>query len=249
MKRSFLLFAFLLLLSNFGASALDSVESTFLTLINQYRNQSDQCYDSMNQSWQAWPAGSSRDLTEAPSLSSASRTHNQTMIAGNCFSHQCPGEAPFDERALNAGYPGFGFLAENIAAGYETAEGAMTGWRNSSGHNQNMLACRARAIGIARDFGAATDMGWHWTTMFGDVIQLGGGNVPVPQPPPPPQPTPQPQPPVAGGHPGQAFDLDRNCSLENIEFFGAVDAWIGSSLENISFFQIVDAWIGSTSIC
>ncbi|MBI1729257.1 CAP domain-containing protein [Candidatus Acetothermia bacterium] len=228
-----------LLVSGWNVWALDSAESKFLELVNQYRGQSDQCYDSTSESWMQWPGGGSRTLTEAPSLTDAAKTHNQTMLSTNCFSHQCPGEPPFDERAANAGYKGFTFLAENIAAGYETGEAAFNGWRNSSGHNQNMLSCRSRAIGIARGFSSAAQYGWDWTTEYGDVIQLAAL---------PSTPTPQPAPP-SGGKTEQAYDLDHNCLIENPEFFAAVDSWISGAIDNVLFFQLVDDWIGSKKIC
>jgi uncharacterized protein YkwD len=249
MKKLFFFAGALFLLAGVSASGLDSSEGEFLSLINQYRNQATECYDSQN-GWGAWPSGSSRNLTEAPSLSTASLGHNQTMISMNCFEHLCPGEAAFDQRANGAGYTGWGFLAENIAMGYATAQEALTGWQNSSGHNQNMLSCKARAIGISRTDGGSTSP--HWTTMFGDVVQLGGTTAPPPvappQPPPAPAPTPPPVAPPSGSGLAQ-YDLDQNCFFGNTEFFLALDDWIADSLDNSTFFQVVDAWIQNSSFC
>ena len=40
-------------------------------------------------------------------------------------------------------------------------------WRNSSGHNKNMLNLNVRAIGIGRASKSASRYGWYWTTTFG----------------------------------------------------------------------------------
>ncbi|MDQ3263607.1 MAG: CAP domain-containing protein [Myxococcota bacterium] len=66
--------------------------------------------------------------------------------------------------------PTGGTRAENIAAGNATAEGAFTQWRNSAGHNTNMLNGDYRVIGIGRGYDAASTYGWYWTTTFGGQV-------------------------------------------------------------------------------
>jgi len=255
MNRILLISGVLLFLLGFGASALDSEEAQFLSLINDYRTQSSECYD-QNAGWMPWPTGSVRTLTEAPSLSTAADGHNVTMINGGCFSHQCPGELAFDERANNAGYTGWSYLSENIAYGTTLdAAGAMNLWQNSQGHNQNMLGCRAVAIGIARELGNDLD-GWRWTTMFGDVIQAGGAPAPAPppanDPPPPvndPPPPPQQQPPANSGSGAQRYDTDGDCTISQAEFFVALDDWLGGQIDDFLFFSIVDLWLSGGNAC
>ena len=271
MKRAILLLGVLLFLSGFGALALDSEEASFLSTINQYRNSSSECYD-RDAGWISWPQGSVRNLTEAPSLSAASDGHNVTMINGGCFSHQCAGEPAFDARANNAGYTGWTYLAENIAYGTTMgAAEAFEAWRTSTGHNQNMLGCRSRAIGIARELGNDIQ-GWRWTTMFGDVIQAGGApaqpapppppppnDPPPPAPPPPPPPPPPADPPPADPPPAQPpantgsgparYDSSGNCFIESAEFFVALDDWLSGLIDDITFFDVSDAWIGGFSVC
>ena len=270
MKKVLLTLGVLLLLSSVGAVALDSEEASFLSQINQYRNTSSECYDH-DAGWMSWPQGSVRNLSEAPSLSTASDGHNLTMINNGCFSHQCAGEPAFDARANSAGYTGWTYLSENIAYGTTMdAFAAFEIWRNSTGHNQNMLSCRARAIGIAREFGNDLD-GWRWTTMFGDVIQAGGAPAqpdppaqdpppqdpppadPPPQDPPPQDPPPQDppaaQPPTNSGSGPAAYDSDNDCFITGPEFFVALDHWLSGVIDDITFFSVSDAWIGGLSVC
>jgi hypothetical protein len=90
----------------------------------------------------------------------------------------------------NAGYQG-GWMAENIAAGNETAAKTFEQWKNSPGHNTNMLGEHYRAIGIGRAYDAASPYRWYWTTDFGDRID-DSVNTPTDPPPPPPDPDPDP---------------------------------------------------------
>jgi len=56
--------------------------------------------------------------------------------------------ASLPRRVAAVGYD-WGFVAENLAAGYSTVEDAMQGWKNSPGHRQNLLNPYAAEIGIA----------------------------------------------------------------------------------------------------
>ncbi|MBD0354501.1 MAG: CAP domain-containing protein [Rubrobacteraceae bacterium] len=58
-----------------------------------------------------------------------------------------------------------------MAAGYETAEEVLQGWRNSPSHNHAMLDGNYHAIGIARLHIPGSKFGWYWTTDFGGVVE------------------------------------------------------------------------------
>lgn len=92
-------------------------------------------------------------------LSNAALSHNQQMIAANLQSHQVPGELPFAQRNVNAGYQDFSYLGENIAA-YSTSilQGAASlavdwgngpgGIQSPAGHRNNIMSGNFREIGI-----------------------------------------------------------------------------------------------------
>ena len=143
------------------------VEKALLELINQYRTQSGQCWDLLSDGWTPWPAGAVRSLSLSLELTKAALYHSQFMADHDCFAHQCPGEPDLQTRIEQAGYTGWTFIGENIAAGIEAPEEAFETWRNSPGHNRNILACQFKEIGIGRVYAPDSQYGWYWTTDFG----------------------------------------------------------------------------------
>lgn len=105
-------------------------------------------------------------------LAAAARAHSDDMIARGFFDHTNPdGAGPF-ERAPAFGYPGP--AGENIATNNEgSALSLFVQWRDSPGHNQNMLAASYVAAGMGINplccpgFGPAP--GVTGTQMFGNV--------------------------------------------------------------------------------
>jgi len=160
--------------------ALDGEEQAFLTLINNYRTQNGLGTLSLN--------------TE---LTNASDWMSNDMAVNNYFSHtDSLGRDPF-QRMAAFGYNYNTWKGENLAAGADTAQGAFDLWKNSPGHNANMLNANFKVIGIARVYGAGSTYGWYWTNDFG-----GQGSAPPPPAPtptapplPPPEPTEPPPPP------------------------------------------------------
>ena len=163
--------------------ALDAEEQQFLTLINNYRAQNG--------------LGA---LTISTNLNRAAAWMAQDLGANGYFSHtDSLGRDP-STRAQNCGYPGG--AGENIAAGTvkDTAAEAFDMWKNSAGHNANMLNGSYKTIGIARQNVAGSPYGWYWVTDFGLVSDGTGGSTgggttaptPTPTPPPPPPPTQAP---------------------------------------------------------
>lgn len=92
----------------------------------------------------------------------AARWHTQDMIDKNYFSHTEPNGRDFSSRAGSFGYSAW---AENIAAGYSDANGTFCQWKNSPGHNSNMLGSH-QTIGLGRTAGGGT-YGVYWCNNFG----------------------------------------------------------------------------------
>lgn len=96
-----------------------------------------------------WQNGQLPPLKGVDTLNSAAETHSSNMATRNFFDH-CDfdtGSSPWD-RMNDAGYTGWNFAGENIAAGYGTPESVMAGWMNSTGHRGNILSTNFREIGI-----------------------------------------------------------------------------------------------------
>lgn len=146
-------FTLMLVLSP-SAYAYDSEEQQFLTLINNYR-----------------AANGLGPLTLSGSLSNASEGHSWDMAVHNYFSHTSQDGRTYVDRIRNAGYGYNTWLGENIAAGYTSADSVFNAWRNSPGHNANMLNPNYHAIGIGRYYAGGSTYGWYWTTDFGGVAE------------------------------------------------------------------------------
>ncbi|ABU56301.1 CAP domain-containing protein [Roseiflexus castenholzii] len=127
-------------------STLSSLAQQVVDLTNQYR-----------------AAAGCAPLTVSQQLTAAAAAHSQDMATTNFFSHTgSDGSSPWD-RIRRTGYT-YSSAAENIAAGYRTAEQVVQAWYNSAGHRQNMLNCNLREIGVAYADGGS--YGRYWTQVF-----------------------------------------------------------------------------------
>ncbi len=136
-----------------ATTPLDAEEAAFLVLINDYRAQNG--------------LGA---LAACTSLNRAAQGHSEDMRDKNYFSHTgLDGSSPW-ERSCDACYElGCGpmtAMAENIAAGNSGADATFTQWKNSPGHNANMLGASFKMIGIGRATGGG-QYGVYWTNVFG----------------------------------------------------------------------------------
>ena len=144
---------------------LNTEEAAFVTLINNYRA-----------SMGAGPLVATRLLNQV------AYDHSLDMGTRRFFDHVNPdGLSPFD-RMTRAGYTAG--RAENIAAGNAGASATFTQWRNSAGHNRNMLDPSYRAMGIGRAYVAGSPYGYYWTNVFGAVVDSTAitGSTPTPTP-------------------------------------------------------------------
>ncbi len=135
------------------AERLDPEERAFFGLVNAYRQQN----------------GVAAFQGVSISLTRAAQFHSDDMAQEDVFSHTLSDGTTWSQNLTHFGYTG-GTRAENIAAGNATAEATFTQWKNSAGHNANMLNGDYRVIGIGRAHDAASTYGWYWTTTFGGQV-------------------------------------------------------------------------------
>lgn len=166
-------------------TSLDSEEQAFITLLNQHRT-----------------ANSLGPLLIDPGLQGAAEWMNNDMGVNRRFDHiDSLGQSPWT-RMCNFGYCYNTWKGENIAAGYTTGADVFTAWRNSSGHNANMLGLNFRVMGLSRLYVAGSPYGYYWTNDFGGYIAPGAYSPPsgptntpaVATASPSPTPTPSPSP-------------------------------------------------------
>ncbi|MEO6196838.1 MAG: CAP domain-containing protein [Dehalococcoidia bacterium] len=163
---------------------IDPQEQEFTNLINAYRAQN----------------GLGPLLADYDSQEAAEWMSND-MGVNNYFSHtDSLGRSPWD-RMCFFGYCYNTFKGENIAAGYSSATAVFNAWKNSPGHNSNMLGVNFRVHGIGYVYVPGSTYGHYWTNDFGGYIVPNGTppppaptNTPTPTPAPTPSPTPAPTP-------------------------------------------------------
>jgi uncharacterized protein YkwD len=160
-----------------AAVTIDPQESAFLTLINNYRAQN-----------------SLGPLLIDPDIQEAAEWMSADMGQYAYFSHTDRlGRSPWD-RMCFFGYCYNTYKGENIAAGYVDANAVFNGWKNSPGHNSNMLGANFRVTGIGYVFVAGSPYGHYWTNDFGGYIVPGASPPPAPTNTPTPSPSPSPTP-------------------------------------------------------
>lgn len=100
-------------------------------------------------------AASLGPLAPHTSLTTAARHHSEDMAKNNLFQHDTiPGSAYYDsviqpkpwDRMKAEGYA-YNGAAENIAAGYSSAQAVHLGWWNSTGHRKNLCHADLREVG------------------------------------------------------------------------------------------------------
>ena len=163
-----------------GDYCAETAEQEMLRLINEYR-----------------AAKGLAKLSLGQRVGAAAQHHSADMANRDYFSHttQGTGEGP-QQRMLAHGYAAdTTWWGENIYAGYGTRNGVDLGsaqaafdwWKNSPGHNANMLNARYVVIGIDRSSNPTSQYRNYWTTDFGgrgDDAATLCGSAPTPTPAP-----------------------------------------------------------------
>jgi hypothetical protein len=159
------------------SAALDSEEQAFLALINDYRQQNGRV-----------------PLVPEAATEAAAVWMSGDLGANAYFSHtDSLGRSPWT-RMCDFGYCYATSKGENIAGGTGSAQIAFNLWKDSPGHNANMLNSTFRVIGIGRVYTPGSPFGWYWTTDFGGYIPPGTSPTVSPSPPPAPTASPSPSP-------------------------------------------------------
>jgi uncharacterized protein YkwD len=108
-----------------------SIEQQVTNLTNEQRQQN----------------GCATMLVLSPQLTAAASAHSQDMALHDLFSHTGSDGSTMVSRIVATGYS-YSQLAENIAAGHDTAEAVVASWMKSPGHRANILNCSLRELGV-----------------------------------------------------------------------------------------------------
>ncbi len=135
------------------STGLDAEEMAFVVLINQHRANNGL-----------------GPLKACVTLNRSAQGHSEDMRDKNYFSHTGLDGSTMVTRSCDACYsyacPLQTAMGENIAAGNSDAQNTFNQWKNSSGHNMNMLSSNYRVMGIGRATGGG-QYGVYWTNVFG----------------------------------------------------------------------------------
>jgi uncharacterized protein YkwD/plastocyanin len=138
--------------------SLDEQEQAFVQEVNDYRAENGL-----------------EPVVASPTLTKASERHVDDMVESDFIGHDGSDGSTPAQRAADAGYPSQS-TGENLAFNFETAVDVLLGWKSSqTGHNENMLNPKWKAVGIARKEGPTTMLdpaqdAWWWATLYGDVV-------------------------------------------------------------------------------
>jgi uncharacterized protein YkwD len=102
-------------------------------------------------------------------LSNAAQAHTENMAFQDFVSHTGADGSSVAQRVTATSYS-WSIVAENIAAGHQTAADVVQGWINSDGHRANLLNPNVTEVGIGYYF-LANDTGnenwnYYWTQVF-----------------------------------------------------------------------------------
>jgi len=102
-------------------------------------------------------------------LSNAAKEHSRDLAKWDRISHfGSDGSNPWD-RVKRAGYNAR-LAAENVGTGQVTIEEVFRGWKESPGHNKNLLLTDAEHMGIALVQDPKTEFKTFWTLVVGSPL-------------------------------------------------------------------------------
>jgi len=99
-------------------------------------------------------------------LTSAAKAHARDLAKWDRISHYgSDGSNPWD-RVKRSGYVA-GVAAENVGTGQASFDEVLRGWKESPGHNKNLLLADARDAGLALVQDPKTEFKTFWTLVLG----------------------------------------------------------------------------------
>ncbi|MEM9027405.1 MAG: CAP domain-containing protein [Pseudomonadota bacterium] len=107
-----------------------------------------------------------RPLALSAELTRAAKMHSRDLAKWDRISHYgSDGSNPWD-RVKRAGFRAR-LAAENVGTGQASFPEVMRGWKNSPGHNKNLLLADATHMGIALVNDPKTEFNTFWTLVLG----------------------------------------------------------------------------------
>lgn len=99
-------------------------------------------------------------------LATAARGHAQDMADNGYFGHESQDGRRAQHRIEAAGYTGWLYVGENIAAGYGPND-VLKGWLQSPSHCETLMDPVLTEVGVGHVFKPGSRFGLYWVSDFG----------------------------------------------------------------------------------
>lgn len=126
---------------------------------------------------------SAGNLAENSKLNQAAYRKVQDMFLKQYFAHRSPDGLGLDYFARQGGYSGYYVIGENLAVGYDNADGVMVAWQNSPTHYKNLVDTVYRDIGVSMVGGEYKDKDTVFIAQYFGSMQAPVTSEPQPTPP------------------------------------------------------------------
>ncbi len=104
-------------------------------------------------------------VTVDPLLNKMAADQARAMAAVDQVGHDVKGGGSFARRLTASGFDA-GLAVENVGAGYRTLAEAFSGWRDSKGHNANMLKPGVTRLGIGTAYAPRSKYKVYWSLIL-----------------------------------------------------------------------------------
>lgn len=106
-----------------------------------------------------------------PLLTLTSQLHSDDQASMDDASHSSSDGTQLDVRVQRQGYQ-FRLAAENVASGQLSWDRVFQAWKDSPGHNENLLMADVTEVGIAMTYKKDTEYKVFWTMVLGSPLNL-----------------------------------------------------------------------------
>ena len=110
-----------------------------------------------------------KTLTLDPRLNRASHIHAADVAQAGIISHAGTDGSDHGERALRAGYQ-YMVAGENVATGQKSWDDVFQAWKDSPGHNENLLHPNVSHFGIALVYEPKTTYSTYWSMLVAEPL-------------------------------------------------------------------------------
>jgi len=112
-----------------------------------------------------------RPLTYNEKLNRASEVHAKDLASADMISHTGTDGSGHGDRVQLQGYY-FSIAAENVATGQKSWDAAFRSWKNSPGHNENLLRDDVTEFGIALAYAPKTSHATYWAMLVAHPLDI-----------------------------------------------------------------------------